>query len=71
MQGIKGAAKGIKLIGGLALNAVSSVASYVTGTQEGSDEIEKRRTSFDYSHVLDPALKVFEADENLIKKFLS
>jgi hypothetical protein len=46
------------------------VASYVTGAQEG-DEIEKRRTSFDYSHILDPALKVFEADENLIKKFLS
>lgn len=76
VQGIKGAAKGMRMIGGIALSAVTSVASYVTGAQDGSDhEIEKRRKSFDYSNVLDPvhkkALQMYEEDENLIKKFLS
>jgi hypothetical protein len=77
VQGIKGAAKGIKLIGGIALSAVSSVASYVTGGPE-SDEIERpysARKSFDYSNVVDPlhrkALQEFEDDENFIKKFLA
>jgi hypothetical protein len=63
------------MMSGIALSAVTSVASYVTGAQDGSDEIEKRRKSFDYSHILDPthkqALKMYDGDENLIKKFLS
>ena len=76
VQGIKGAAKGMRMIGRIAISSVTSVASYVTGAQDGTDhEIENRRKSFDYSHVLDPvhkkALQKFEEDENLIKKFLS
>jgi hypothetical protein len=55
VQGIKGAAKGIKIIGGMALSVVSSVASYVTGAPE--DEIEmpySSRKSFDLTSLQDP-----------------